>query len=152
MDRQGLTGELKLLLGDYLRSLGLILVDLIFRHEGKDLVLRVFADKPEGGINMDECAKLNRGIGGIIDEKGIIKDRYILEVASPGLDRPLKNREDFLLSLNKKAKFFLSEKINGKLEWDGIISDAKQESVFIKVSESVIELPFLKINKARLII
>jgi len=152
MDRQKLISELDLLLRDYLKSLDLSLVDLIYRYEGGSLVLGVLADKPDGGISMDECAMLNRDIGRLFDEKDLIKDKYILEVSSPGLDRPLKNREDFLRSLNKKAKFFLKEHLNGKLEWDGVIDGAGDESVSIVISGSVVELPFSKINKARLII
>jgi len=95
---------------------------------------------------------LNREIGVLLDEKDIIKEKYILEVASPGLDRPLKTRDDFLRLLNKPAKFFLNEVINGKLEWDGSIDRVDQESVFIMAKEGIIELPIIKINKAKLII
>ncbi|HPL82669.1 MAG TPA: ribosome maturation factor RimP [Candidatus Omnitrophota bacterium] len=145
-------GEFNSLLKDYLTSLNFILVDIICRYEGNGLVLRVLADKPNGGINLDECAMLNREIGVLLDEKDIIKEKYILEVASPGLDRPLKTRDDFLRLLNKPAKFFLNEVINGKLEWDGSIDRVDQESVFIMAKEGIIELPIIKINKAKLII
>lgn len=144
--------ELNSLLKDYLTSLNFTLVDIIYRYEGKDLILRVLADKLNGGINLDECAMLNREIGVLLDEKDIIKEKHILEVASPGLDRPLKSREDFLRLLNKKAKFFLSEIINGKLEWDGSIDRVNQDSVFVMTKEGIIELPIIKINKAKLII
>jgi len=145
-------GELNSLLKDYLISLNFILVDIICRYEGNGLVLRVLADKPNGGINLDECAMLNREIGVLLDEKDIIKEKYILEVASPGLDRPLRTRDDFLRLLNKPAKFFLNEVINGKLEWDGSIDHVDQNSVFIMAKEGIIELPIIKINKAKLII
>jgi len=145
-------GEFNSLLKDYLTSLNFILVDIICRYEGNGLVLRVLADKPNGGINLDECAMLNREIGVLLDEKDIIKEKYILEVASPGLDRPLRTRDDFLRLLNKPAKFFLNEVINGKLEWDGSIDRVDQESVFIMAKEGIIELPIIKINKAKLII
>lgn len=147
-----LTNELNPLLKDYLASLNFILVDIICRREGSSLFLRILADRPEGGINLDECARLNRDIGGLLDEKDIIKENYILEVSSPGLDRPLKTREDFSRLLNKKAKFFLNEVINGKLEWDGLINRVSPESVCIAIGEGTIEVPLIKINKAKLII
>ena len=152
MDREALVAELNLLLNDHLRSLNFVLVDIIFRYEGSDLILRVLADKLEGGINLDECAQINREINSVLDEKNIIQEKYILEVSSPGLDRPLKTREDFSRLLNKKAKFFLNEIINGKLEWDGVINKVGQEGVFIITGSGFIEVPFLKINKAKLII
>lgn len=147
-----LTSELNSLLKDYLTSLNFVLVDIICRYEGGNLFLRILADRPEGGINLDECARLNRDIGSLFDEKDIIKEKYILEVSSPGLDRPLKTRDDFLRFLNKKVKFFLSEAINGKLEWDGLINKVNQDSVLVEAGEVMIELPFIKINKAKLII
>ena len=163
--KQVLASELNLLLKDYLETLNFILVDIICRYEGGDLVVRVLVDrpqghglalgqshKPEGGINLDECATLNRDIGRLLDEKDIIREGYILEVSSPGLDRPLKTKNDFSRLLNKKAKFFLNEAINGKLEWDGLINKVDQESVFIITGGGLIEVPFLKINRAKLII
>ncbi len=147
-----LTNELRLLLKDYLGSLNFVFVDIICRYEGSDLVVRVLADRPEGGINLDECAGLNRDIGRLFDEKDIIRERYILEVSSPGLDRSLKTKDDFSRLLNKKAKFFLNEAINGKLEWDGLINKVGQESVFIITESGILEVPFLRINRAKLII
>ncbi|PIP19754.1 MAG: ribosome maturation factor RimP [Candidatus Omnitrophica bacterium CG08_land_8_20_14_0_20_41_16] len=152
MDREVLISQLNILLEDYLKSLNLILVDIIYRYEGRDLVLRILTDKLTGGITLDECAILNRDIGGLLDEKDIIQGRYILEISSPGLDRPLKTKNDFLRCLNKSARFFLNELINGKLEWEGLINKVGEDSVFISVEDNLIEVPFLKINKARLII
>ncbi len=152
MDNAVLINELNILLKGYLESLNFVFIDVICRYEGNGLVVRVLADRPQGGINLDECAGLNRDLGRLLDEKDLIKERYILEVSSPGLDRPLKTQDDFSRLLNKKAKFFLNEAINGKLEWDGLIARVNQESVFIATDNGIIEVPFLKLNKAKLII
>lgn len=152
MDRSLLINELDLFLKDYFKSAGFILVELVIRYEGGVLVLRILADKPEGGINMDECAMLNRDIGRLLDEKDIIKDRYMLEVASPGLDRPLRTKEDFSRFLNKKARFFLNDPINAKIEWEGLIVGVEAESVFVNINGENVEVPFVKVNKAKLII
>ena len=152
MGRDLLTEELDLSLRDYFRSAGFILVETILRYEGGVLVLRILADRPEGGINMDECAILNRDIGRFLDEKDIIRDRYILEVASPGLDRALRTKEDFSRFLNEKVRFFLNNPINGKIEWDGLIARVEEESVFVNINGENVEVPFIKINKAKLII
>jgi len=152
MDNEELIAQLKLLLEDYVQSLGFLLVDIVCRYEGRNLVLKIFADKPSGGINMDECAILNREIGNLLDERGVIENRYILEVSSPGLDRPLKTKQDFLRFINKEVRFFLNDYINGKLEWEGLIDRVGQESVFIKTESGFLEIPFLRINKANLLI
>jgi ribosome maturation factor RimP len=153
VDRHEKAAELKNIIGEYLKIQRIELVDLILRQEGRDLVLRVFADKPEGGITIGECAGLNERISSLLDEKGILEaGGYILEVSSPGLDRPLKERRDFLRCINKKARFFLNELINGKIELEGLINKVENDSVYVEVNGEVIEIPLTKINKAKQLI
>jgi len=152
MHKQEIQEELRAIIQEYLKRKGLELVDLIYRYEGRDSVLRVFADRPEGGISLGECACLNRDISAILDERDILKERYLLEVSSPGADRPLKTKSDFLRCLNKPLKLFLNEPIKGKLEVDGIINKVEGESLYIDISAEIIGIPILKINKAKQII
>lgn len=149
MDRDRIEQDLRNLINDYLMSRSLELVELIFRYEGRDLFLRILTDRPEGGITLDECALINKEIGIILDEKDILQNRYILEVSSPGLDRPLKTKNDFMRSIGKKAKFFLYEPVNGKIEWDGIIRRVEQDSVGVDIRERILVVPISKINKAK---
>lgn len=153
MDRQKILVELKDFVSGYLKEQGLRLVDLIYRYEGRDLFLRILVDKPEGGITLDECARLNDEISRILDDKDIIKQRYILEVFSPGLDRPLVAKSDFLRCVNRNVRFFLCESINGKMELEGIITKIDGDSVYIKdLQGKLIEIPLAKIKKAKQII
>lgn len=149
MDREQLIQELKVLVAGYIESRGLEFVDLICRYEGRELVLRVLADRPEGGISLQECAQLNRGIGGILDEKEILKEGYLLEVSSSGLDRPLSTKRDFLRCINKKARFFLNEPINERIELEGAIIRVDRETVCVDTGKEVIEIPLPKINRAK---
>jgi len=152
MDKDQLIERLKALLSDFLLSNNLDLVDLVYRREGKDLVLRILVDKVEGGISLDECSRLNRAISDMLDVNNLLEERYILEVSSPGLDRPLSSEKDFKRCLEKNVKFFLKELINGKLEWDGLIKRVSEASVYVDVGNKVIEIPLDKINKAKRII
>ena len=131
---------------------GLELIDLIIRPEGKRLILTVLADKPESGITLQECAGLSRQLKSVLEEKNIIDVDYILEVSSPGLDRPLKGQKDFLRSLNKEAVFFLNDLVNGKCQWQGVISKVDETTVFIQALGEILEIPLIKINKAQLVI
>ena len=149
MDRQEVINELRIIIGDFLKNQNLDLVDLIYRYEGRDLILRLLVDKPEDGITLDECAYLNNGISVILDEKDILQQRYVLEVSSPGLDRPLKTKNDFLRCINKTARFFLNEPINGRLELEGIITGVRDDSVYIDISGQTLEVPLSKITKAK---
>jgi len=128
------------------------LIDLILRYEGNKLVIRVLADKPEGGINLGECAVLNRALSGMLEERKLIEENYLLEVSSPGLDRSLKNSKDFLRCKNKEVVFFLNEMVDGKLEWQGKVTDANEGKVIIGVKGKIVEIAFNQINKARLVI
>jgi len=152
MDRQEAALRLREIIGEFLENQGIELVDLIFHYEGRDLVLRVLADLPSGCINLDECARLNREIGVMLDEKDILQEGYLLEVSSPGLDRPLYTKKDFLRNKNKLIKFFLKEMVEGKIEWDGVLTNIEGESLFIDVKGKNLEIPVAKINKAKLIL
>lgn len=152
MYRQEITEELRDIIGEYLKFKGLDLVDLILRHEGRDLILRILADTPEGGITLDECARLNIEISNLLDEKDILQTRYILEVASPGLDRPLKTKSDFTRCIDRSARFFLNEPVNGKIEIEGLISKVENDSVYIQSDNETIEIPLTKINRAKQVI
>ena len=152
VDRQEIIAELKNIIGEYLKIQGLDLVDLILRQEGRDLILRIIADRPEGGITVGECANLNERISNLLDEKDILQTRYVIEVSSPGLDRALKTRNDFLRCINRRARFFLNELINGKIELEGLISKVGNDSVYIESRNELIEIPLTKINKAKQVI
>lgn len=149
MDRQEIIKELRTVIGDYLKSQNQDLVDLIYRYEGRDLILRILVDRPEGGITVDECAEVNKQISKLLDEKEILKVGYILEVFSPGLDRPLLVKSDFSRCINKQVRFFLSEAVNGKMELTGLIVRVGDNSVYIDIEGEIIELPLFKINRAK---
>jgi ribosome maturation factor RimP len=130
---------------------GFILVDIVVRQGAQELSLNLFADRPQGGINLEECALLNRLMRQGLDEKKILNGQYALEVSSPGLDRPLKTKADFIRCLNKQAVFFLNDLINGKLQWQGIIKKVGEAAVFIEQEREDLEIPLIKINKAKLV-
>jgi len=152
MDKQELVLELRLLADNYLKEQGLDLVDLIHRYEGRSLSLMILTDKPEGGISIGECAKLNRDICHILDEKDILKEGYILEVSSPGLDRPLVRKEDFLRCKNKEVRFFLNEPINEKMELQGKIAKVEDDAVYIAMQEEIFKVPLIRIIRAKQIV
>jgi ribosome maturation factor RimP len=149
MDRLVIVKEVKGLLGDFLCARGMDLVEIICRYGRGELFLKMLVDYPSGGITLGECAALNREIIQMLEERHILEERYILEVSSPGLDRPLKSKSDFLRSKNKRVRVFLSDLINGKLEWDGLIDTVKDESLYVKKGDELIEIPLCKINKAK---
>ncbi len=75
-------------------SLGMELVEVEYKREGRKMVLRLYIDKP-GGVSLDDCADVSREIAAVLDVDDVIPDRYTLEVSSPGLNRPLKTRSHY---------------------------------------------------------
>ena len=74
--------------------LGIGLVDLEYKREGRDMVLRIFLEK-EGGITLDDCADVSRQLSDILDVEDFMPEHYSLEVSSPGICRPLKKLADY---------------------------------------------------------
>jgi ribosome maturation factor RimP len=147
-----INNELESLISTYLGAQNLDLVEFTYRQEGRNLVLRILVDKPEGGISIGECAALNQQIGSILDEKNLIEGSCLLEVSSPGLDRPLKTSKDFLRCLNREARFFLTEQMNGKIEFKGLIREVKDNSINVETDGQNIEVPFSKIFRVKQVI
>lgn len=152
MDSRQTAQQLNDIIGPYLKSQDFVLVELIYRYQGRDLFLRVLADRPEGGITMGECTLLNRRISELLEGTDIIQERFVLEVYSPGADRPMKSAEDFARCLKRKARFFLLQPVEGKIEHTGVIAEVNQGSVFIDTGEEKIEIPLSSINRAKQII
>lgn len=152
MAKEDFIQELTDLVSGYLSAKGLEFIELIHRFESKRLVLTVLADKPQGGITLEECALLCRQLKDLLEGNNVIEGDYVLEVSSPGLDRPLKSQKDFLRSLNKEAVFYLNDLVNGKCQWQGIICKAEEAVVLVQVAGEILEIPLIKINKVQLVI
>lgn len=121
------------------------LVDIVYRRESEGMVLRLLIDK-EDGVTLDDCLALNELIGNILDEENAIYDKYVLEISSPGLDRPLKTRRDFEKVLGKKICVHTFVPINNKKDYEGVLSSVDDENITVDDSE----IPLDKISKAKL--
>lgn len=152
MYKEEVLGKVKPIVEQLLSEQGLVLFDLTFRREGRDLILRILTDRSRGGITLDECSSLNNQIGLLLEENNIIQDRYILEVSSPGIDRPLREKKDFLRSKGGLVRFFLKEPFLGKLEIVGKIDEVKDETLILEIDSSKKELPISIISKGKPIV
>ncbi|MBI4227421.1 MAG: ribosome maturation factor RimP [Candidatus Omnitrophica bacterium] len=88
------------------------LVELMYRREGPQMVLRFLVDTSTG-ITVQQCRELNQAIGAVLDEHDVVPERYCLEVASPGVDRPLKTERDFERVLHRRVRLALREPVEG---------------------------------------
>lgn len=130
---------------------GLELVDVEYKKEGKNWILRVFIDK-EGGITVADCQKTSHLTGDLIDIEETITVPYTLEVSSPGLDRTLKREKDFLRFKGKQIRLHSIAPIDGRRKFTGTLTDFRDQTVFMDVDGKPFEVPLRQVAKANLVI
>lgn len=132
---------------------GLELVELNLTQNGTTYTIEVLADHPQGGITLQECVKLNKKIVEVLDVFESLAGGYELVVASPGLDRLLKGQKDFGRLVGRRVKVLLTEKVEGRGEYLGVIKAAGDDAVVIVFNKKQeVKVPYDKILKAVLVI
>lgn len=125
------------------------LVDVEYKKEGKDWFLRIFIDK-EGGVTVDDCTRVSREIEDLIDVEEVVPTSYVLEVSSPGLERPLKKEKDFLRFKGKRAHVTTYTPIHEQKNFKGTIRDFQKDILFLDIDSQSVEIPKNQIAKAKL--
>ena len=130
---------------------GLELVDVEFKKEGKNWVLRVFIDK-EGGVTLEDCQKISGLVGDLIEVEEVIEPAYTMEVSSPGLNRVLKKEKDFIRFSGKKIGVQCHAPLNGRKKFTGILKDFKNQSIRLEVDGQLQIISINRVAKANLVI
>lgn len=129
---------------------GLELVDLEYRREGRGRVLRIYIDK-EGGVTVDDCAKVSRELGTLLDVHDVIPGSYNLEVSSPGLTRALRKPRDFERFKGKKVKIKTkTDSIEERRVFVGRLLDFADDVATVLVDGRTYLIEYNKIEKANL--
>ena len=129
---------------------GFELVDLEYHHEKTGWVLRLYADK-EGGINIDDCARISKWVGDVLQVKDTIPGAYTLEVSSPGLDRPLKKEKDFMRAIKKTIRVQTSQPVDGRKNFRGTLRAVEGDFIILDCGESALyRIPLNQVAQARL--
>lgn len=110
---------------------GFELVDVEYIKEAGNWYLRGYIDKP-GGITVNDCEAVSRIFSDRLDEKDFIEDSYIMEISSPGLDRPLKKEKDFARNVGKTVEIRTYRPIEKQKEFCGVLSAYDSNSVTIE--------------------
>jgi ribosome maturation factor RimP len=130
------------------------LVDIEYAKGGRGGVLRVFIDRrirdAEGGITVDDCARVSHTVSEVLEVDDPIKGHYTLEVSSPGFDRILRKREHFERFMGERIFAELKLPINGRRRFVGILKAMTDDSIVVDVDGQDHNLPFERISKARL--
>ena len=123
---------------------------------GKTATLQIMADKPDGGIEVEDCARISNELSVILDVEDPISDEYVLEVSSPGIDRPLTRLKDFDAWEGYEAKLETAEPIDGQKRWRGTVAGTDGDEVLLQIDREgetvVIGLTFEMLADAKLIL
>jgi len=130
-------------------------VDVEYLKEGQNFFLRVYVDSP-GGIDIDQCAEIAEKLSEQLDQQNYIEDEYILEVSSPGAERPLKTKEHVSQAIDSYINVKTYQMIEGQKEFEGYLKKFEDEvltvEVLVKTRKKMIEIPYDKAAKIRLAI
>lgn len=141
--------EIETLLTPLVEQEGAEIVDLQWRREGHQWVLRLFLDKPEG-ISLDDCAHFSDRVGAFLDEKDAIEQSYVLEISSPGLDRVIKKDKDFERFAGRPVKLRLKIAENGQRRFAGVLQGLRGDKVAVQVGAETKEFARTNVDELRL--
>lgn len=146
---QGVIERVKEIVDPILLNEGMELVDIEYRRERRGWVLRLFIDK-EGGISLDHCAHISEALGRTLDVEDFIPNPYILEVSSPGLDRPLKKEKDFIKYLQRRIRVKTIDPIDQRKNFRGKLLRVLEGRIELEGEDRVIQIPLSNVAKANL--
>jgi ribosome maturation factor RimP len=132
-----------------LLDMGMELVEVQFRREGHGWVLRFFIDK-EGGVTIDDCAAVSREVSAYLEVEDLISHAYHLEVSSPGLERPLKKKADFIRFAGRLARIKLRDPLEGQKVLVGTLLGLEGDTVVLALEMETVRIDLENISKARL--
>ena len=122
----------------------LMLVEFKIFFQKNTCMIRITADYSRGGITIDDCARLNKSISSYLDRERILGDDFSVEVISPGLDRKLRKREDFLRVKGDNIIVWLIEPLENRECWEGKILKINQQAIVLEGRKGIIEIPCKK--------
>ena len=147
---QELCRKLTELIEPVVRSEGLLLVELQYRPEGRGNVLRLYVDRPEGGVTLEECALVSRQVSDLLDVEDLLPGRYHLEVSSPGLTRQLKTKRDFEIFAGRTARLVVRSDPGGSDTLEGRLKGILGEEVLLDCGGQLKAVPLSRVAKAKL--
>ncbi len=149
---EGLAAEVERLIAPTMADLGF---DIVRVHFGGDRrpKLQLMIERSDGStVNVDDCAKASRATAAILDVEDPISTAYVLEVSSPGIDRPLTRLSDFRRFSGHLAKVELAVPEEGRRRFSGTLRGIEGETILLDCEEGPKALAFAQMAKAKLVL
>ncbi|SDW32194.1 ribosome maturation factor RimP [Marininema mesophilum] len=131
---------------------GLELYDTEFTKEGKNWFLRVYIDRPQGKVDLDDCSRISERLSAELDDGNLIAGGYFLEVSSPGVERPLKKEDHFNQAIGSRVLITTYEAMDGRKTFEGELleySGGPNGKAILDMDGDQVEVPINKIAKAK---
>ena len=143
--------ELKQLLGPVVEALGCELWGLELQTGGKTKLLRIYIDRAEDGIGVDDCERVSRQASAVLDVEEAINGEYILEVSSPGMDRPLYELNQYEQYIGEDISLRLRFPYEGRRNFKGRLTGIDDDEIVLVVTDHEFLFPVEGIEKANVI-
>lgn len=148
MNKKELRKEIYPLAEEVAEELGYEIVDIEFQNGSKHDLLSIFIYKKEG-IDLDDCTEMSRNLEKKLDDLDILKSPYYLEISSPGLDRPLKTKDDYRRNVGKEVDLKLYAPIDGKKEFSFVLDKYDDEFVYCNIDGEELKIPIKSISSMK---
>ncbi len=150
MKLEELEDKIREIIEPVISSMGIELVDAELNKMKSKALLRVYIDK-ENGVNIDDCQQVSREIEGVLDVEDPIPYSYVLEVSSPGLDRPLKKTADFKKYAGSAVRVVIREPVDKQTVFIGKLESAGDSEIVLELNkDGKVTIPYENISRARL--
>ena len=150
-----IVAQTEMLVQPICEAAGVELVDVEYVKEGQSFFLRVYVDTPER-IDIDQCADVAEALSQQLDQQDYIEGEYVLEVSSPGAERPLKTQEAVKGALGSYINVRTYKAIDGQKEFEGYLTNFEDEimqlEIMVKTRKKIVEIPYDMASKVRLAI
>lgn len=148
MNKKELRKEIYPLAEEVAEELGYEIVDIEFQNGSKHDLLSIFIYKKEG-IDLDDCTEMSRNLEKKLDDLDILKNPYYLEISSPGLDRPLKTKDDYRRNVGKEFDLKLYAPIDEKKEFSFVLDKYDDEFVYCNIDGEELKIPIKSISSMK---
>lgn len=149
MDAQDILKRVEEVVSPVLDNLGYELVERELLHDAGRLVLRLYIDHGNG-VTIDDCERASRSIEDLLEVEEVVPAAYCLEVSSPGLNRPLRKKQDFERFKGNKIKLKTSEPIDGRGNFKGLLQGVDGDDILILIDGVQFRVPISLLLRARI--
>ncbi len=134
-----------------IESLACKLWGVQYLAQGKHSVLRIYIDKTEGGVSVEDCARVSQQVGELLDIESTISSAYALEVSSPGLDRLLLRPAHYSAVIGEVIDVRLNYPFEGRKKFVGQLVGVVNDEAIVRIGTEEFLLPLETVQKARVV-